>query len=128
MTREIPDTRGFSPQNLRYIKAFYALYSEYNQIFPQVAGIFDNNRQRLVDDLKKVPWDHHRRIIDKCKDNPRKAYFYVRKAIENDWLCCRTNSRAWSSNAPATPPWTCSALISLITMSLSSPYRVPFIT
>ena len=40
---------------------------------------------QLVDDLCKVPWGHHRYIIDKCKGDPDKAIFYVRKTIENSW-------------------------------------------
>ena len=30
-----------------------------------------------------IPWDHHRRIIDKCKGNMDKALFFVRKTWEN---------------------------------------------
>ena len=32
-----------------------------------------------------IPWDHHRRIIDKCKGNMDKALFFVRKTWENNW-------------------------------------------
>lgn len=73
MTKEIPDAKGFSPQNLRYANDFYRLYSE----IP--------NFQQLVGKLMIVPWGHHQRIIDKCKGNPLKALFYVRKTIENNW-------------------------------------------
>lgn len=35
--------------------------------------------------LFSIPWDHHRRIIDKCKDDMDKALFFVRKTWENNW-------------------------------------------
>lgn len=41
-----------------------------------------------IDDFKmllSIPWDHHRRIIDKCKDDMDKALFFVRKTWENNW-------------------------------------------
>ena len=54
---------------------------------PQVAEQFEK-RQQPVDDfnlLFSIPWDHHRRIIDKCKDDMDKALFFVRKTWENNW-------------------------------------------
>ena len=54
---------------------------------PQVAEQFEK-RQQPVDDfnmLLSIPWDHHRRIIDKCKDDMDKALFFVRKTWENNW-------------------------------------------
>ena len=45
-------------------------------------------RQQPVDDfnlLFSIPWDHHRRISDKCKDDMDKALFFVRKTWENNW-------------------------------------------
>lgn len=83
---ELPDVKGFSPINIRYFKAFYELYSPLLQNLPQVAE--ENsalNVPQVAEDLFRIPWDHHRRIIDRCKGNPQKALFYVRKTIENNW-------------------------------------------
>lgn len=69
--------KGFSPTNLKYAKYFYILYSP---MFP--------NRHQLADDFEmlfQIPWVHHHRIIDKCSDNPKKAFFFVRKTLENQW-------------------------------------------
>ena len=74
LQRELPDAKGFSPTNIKYIKYFYELYS------PML-----ENRPRIADDLFSIPWDHHRRIIDKCKGNPQKALFFVQKTKENNW-------------------------------------------
>ena len=76
----IPNTKGFSVTNLKYMKKFYSLYSFLNH--PQ-----------LVDDLKKneysnifnIPWGHHRYIMDKCENNVEKAIFFIKKIIENGW-------------------------------------------
>lgn len=76
----IPNTKGFSVTNLKYMKKFYSLYSFLNH--PQ-----------LVDDLKKneysnifnIPWGYHRYIMDKCENNVEKAIFFIKKIIENGW-------------------------------------------
>lgn len=48
------------------------------------------NRQQLADDSNLqlifcIPWGHHMFLIDKCKGDHQKAFFYVRKTIENNW-------------------------------------------
>ena len=40
---------------------------------------------QLVAELVRIPWGHHRFIIDKCSDCPAKALFYVRRTIQNEW-------------------------------------------
>lgn len=74
LQHELPDTKGFSPTNIKYFKYFYELYST----------LFEN-RPQVADDFFHIPWDHHRRIIDRCKGDPQKALFYVRKTRENSW-------------------------------------------
>ena len=32
-----------------------------------------------------IPWGHNKLIIDKCKNNPDKALFFVKETIENNW-------------------------------------------
>ncbi len=56
----LPDAKGFSVNNLRYMHAFYLLYSQRIENLPQAADDF------TLDDLCSIPWDHHRRIIDSC--------------------------------------------------------------
>lgn len=106
----LPEAKGFSPNNLRYIRDFYGLYAGPKRLdsrkaaityLQQVAGDnVDGSRylqqvaddkddasvQRLVADLLvRVPWGHHMLIIDKCKGDVAKALFYVRKTVENGW-------------------------------------------
>ena len=103
LKNEMPGVKGFSPINLRYMSKFFKLYAPLYRNIPQTAELFsdslsDSNvpqvaeqskkRQQPVDDCKmllSIPWDHHRRIIDKCKDDMNKALFFVRKTWENNW-------------------------------------------
>jgi hypothetical protein len=120
LKNEMPGVKGFSPINLRYMSKFFKLYAPLYRNIPQTAELFsdslsDSNvpqvaeqfekRQQPVDDfnlLFSIPWDHHRRIIDKCKDDMDKALFFVRKTWENNWgrhqwpyrwSCLRRNHR-----------------------------------
>lgn len=79
----MPEQKSFSPTNLKYMTYFYQLYS---QMSPQPVDEMDSEiSPQLVDELCRVPWGHHRYIIDKCKGDVDKAIFYVRKTIENNW-------------------------------------------
>lgn len=86
LQRELPDTKGFSPTNIKYFKYFYELYSPLLENRPQAADDFNSQIfPQLAEELFCIPWDHHRRIIDRCKGNPQKALFFVQKTKENNW-------------------------------------------
>ena len=103
LKNEMPGVKGFSPTNLKYMSYFYKLYAPLQANCPQLADNFiedlyiadiqrvvaqSKNRPQTADDFKLlflIPWDHHRRIIDKCKGNMDKALFFVRKTWENNW-------------------------------------------
>lgn len=91
LQREMPDVRGLSETNLKYMYYFYCLYSGCLGNRPRPA---DDSKMPIrlqgVDDFAKeglfsIPWDHHRRIIDHCKGNAEKALFYVRETLHNNW-------------------------------------------
>ena len=94
LKEEFPDTKGFSPTNLGYIKRFYMLYSNAMRIFPQVEGKspqisnlsnypqVGGNSEPLI---FSVPWGHHKLLIDKFLKEPEKVMFYVQKTVENNW-------------------------------------------
>lgn len=103
LKNEMPEIKGFSPTNLKYMSYFYKLYAPLVANRPQVADDFmegvysadiqqsaphNQNRQQGADDFKllfMIPWDHHCRIISRCKGNMDKALFFVRKTWENNW-------------------------------------------
>ena len=99
---ELPDARGFSPANLRYMKRFYELFPASEENVPQLAEhspinggnvnvpqvaehSFGSAIPRGGTNLFAVPWGHIRLLIEKCKGNSDKALFYARKTVENNW-------------------------------------------
>ena len=95
---------SFSVTNLKYMRYFYEMYpniknrpqagddSVKEQNCPQAGDdlLAVKSHQQIVDEYSKqvvfcIPWGHQKLIIDKCKNNPEKALFYVRKTIENNW-------------------------------------------
>ncbi len=103
---EFPDMKGFSHNNLQYIKRWYLFYSKdisncgtgcSTIAQPPVTQLPEpdalQNVERLVphsnwpqavDKLVQIPWGHNLVIISKCKD-VAEALFYVWQTIENNW-------------------------------------------
>ena len=94
-----PDATCFSQTNLLYMKNFYLLYKPYTEITPQpeeqiTQQVVEQNQsvitQQVVEQIQKdmfsVPWGHHIRIIDKCKDQPQKALFFVHQKVSRFFL------------------------------------------
>ena len=50
-----------------------------------VADSDDQISQQLAAKLFSVPWGHHMLLIDKVKDDYKKAWFYVCEIVENGW-------------------------------------------
>lgn len=75
----IPNVKGFSTTNLRYMKRYY-------QLFPNVDEKMTGEKVAQVGaEIYRIPWGHIKHIINKCRNNPLKAIFYVQKTIENNW-------------------------------------------
>lgn len=90
LKNEMPGVKGFSPTNLKYMSYFYKLYAPLAANRQQAADDFEEdlyktdiqrvgdkkqNRLNGVDDFKIlffIPWFHHQRIIDKCKEDVNK--------------------------------------------------------
>lgn len=102
MRSEMSGEKGFSEGNIRYMYRFYQLHNQLIVNLPQSAedfsqtnllqGVDDSDianlpqlAERLYNEVCSIPWDHQRRIIDKCKGDAKKALFFVRKVIENSW-------------------------------------------
>lgn len=76
----IPNVKGFSPTNLRYMMRFYDLFKDI-AIVPQVGEQF----KMVSNKVFMIPWGHIKLLIDKCHNNLEKYNFYVDKVIENNW-------------------------------------------
>jgi predicted nuclease of restriction endonuclease-like (RecB) superfamily len=64
-----PDMRGFSPRNLKYMRALAAAWPE--RAFVQEA-------------LARIPWYHHIALLEKL-DGPAERLWYARQAMEHGW-------------------------------------------
>lgn len=79
----IPEAKGFSSRNLQAIKKFYIMYSK---ILPQaVAESSLSNPPQPAADFFRVPWGHHRLLIDKYFDQPQTALFYIENTVKHGW-------------------------------------------
>lgn len=96
-----PNSTGLSRTNIYYAKKFYLLYSQYLKIVPRLVGQLENGKaQQTVKDsseivpqavgqleemLFSIPWGHHRYLIDRYGTEPAKAFFYVKKTMQEGW-------------------------------------------
>lgn len=113
-----PDMKGFSPRNLKYMRAFA-------QCWPDIQFV-----QQL---LHKLPWGHNLVLLDKLP-GPETRRWYAAKAIENNWsrniLVMQIETRLLErsgkavTNFPATLPKPQS---DLACESLKDPYRFDFL-
>ena len=76
---KLPGVKGLSETSIGYVKRFYLIYNEYFTIRPQVGGELQDSA------IWRIPWGHHKYIIDKFFNEPEKAMFYVLKTLENGW-------------------------------------------
>ncbi len=80
MLDSIPNAKGFSPTNLRYMMRFYESFREI-EIVPQLGEQFLMASNKVF----MIPWGHIKLLIDRCYKEPKKFDFYVDKIVENNW-------------------------------------------
>lgn len=64
-----PDMKGFSPRNLKYMRAFADTYQD-KQFVQQVVA--------------QIPWGHNVRILDHVKESTQREW-YIRQTIQHGW-------------------------------------------
>jgi len=69
LRREFPEMKGFSPRNLKYMRAFAEAWPE-EQIVQQLVA--------------QIPWGHNVRLLDYVED-PTERLWYVQQTIEHGW-------------------------------------------
>jgi predicted nuclease of restriction endonuclease-like (RecB) superfamily len=69
LSHEFPDIKGFSPRNLKYMRAFAEAYPD-EAIVPQLVA--------------QIPWGHHRAILDKI-DNSDERLWYIKASLQHGW-------------------------------------------
>lgn len=113
-----PDMKGFSPRNLKYMRAFAEAWPDAE--FVQAV-------------LAQLPWYHHLALLDKLPGAEARCW-YAAKAIEHNWsrnvlvmhieTRLRERSGAALTNFPASLP---KPLSDLARESLKDPYRFDFL-
>ena len=69
LKREFPDIKGFSPRNLKYMRAFAEAYPD---------------GQIVQEALAQITWYHNIALLEKLKD-PDLRLWYASKTVENGW-------------------------------------------
>ena len=69
LRRVFPEMKGFSPRNLKYMRAFADAYAD-DQFVQQVVA--------------QIPWGHNVRILDQVRD-PQEREWYIRQTIQHGW-------------------------------------------
>jgi predicted nuclease of restriction endonuclease-like (RecB) superfamily len=113
-----PDMKGFSPRNLKYMRAFAAAWPE---------------RAIVQEALARIPRYHHIALLEKCR-TPEERLWYARQSTEQGWshniLALQIESRAHErqgkagTNFPATLPPEQS---DLATYAFKDPYLFDFL-
>jgi predicted nuclease of restriction endonuclease-like (RecB) superfamily len=102
LQREFPGQQGFSPRNLKYMRAFAEAWPETAIVQPPVAQLTERRKfgpetvqevpaQLLVSrsaivqaPLAQLPWYHHLALLDKLS-MPADRLWYAAKAVEHGW-------------------------------------------
>jgi predicted nuclease of restriction endonuclease-like (RecB) superfamily len=69
LRRAYPEMKGFSPRNVKYLRALAETWPD-EEFVQQVVA--------------QIPWGHNVRILDYVKD-PAEREWYVRQTVENGW-------------------------------------------
>jgi predicted nuclease of restriction endonuclease-like (RecB) superfamily len=69
LRHDFPEMKGFSPRNIKYMRAFAEAWPD-EQIVQQAVA--------------QIPWGHNVRLLEYIK-NVEERLWYVRQAIENGW-------------------------------------------
>ncbi|MDP3978096.1 MAG: PDDEXK nuclease domain-containing protein [Pseudomonas sp.] len=113
-----PDMKGFSPRNLKYMRAFAEAWPD--ALFVQEV-------------LAQLPWYHHLALLDKLP-GPQTRRWYAAKAIEHNWsrniLVMQIETRLLERTGKAVTNFTAnlpSPQSDLARESLKDPYRFDFL-
>lgn len=81
LTRNFPDSRGFSIRNLKYMRTFAEAYP----LFPIVQVPLAQSEKEFVQvPLAQITWYHHISLLTKIKDLTERA-FYIAETAKNEW-------------------------------------------
>jgi len=79
---EFPDLKGYSPQNLWNMRAFYLAWTEEVEELQQTVGEVDG--ENLPQVVGEIPWGHSLQLISKL-EHPLERLWYAAQTIEHGW-------------------------------------------
>ena len=79
---EFPHIKGFSPQNMWYMRAFYLAWTKEVVNLQQPVGDLDG--KSLPQAVGEIPWGHNLQLISKIKE-PVERLWYSRMTVEHGW-------------------------------------------
>ena len=126
-----PEMKGFSPRDLKYMRAFAAAWTE-----PAMAQELlrqSESGAMVHQPLHKLPWRHHCVLLEKLKTREERAW-HLRKAIEHHWsrniLVIQIESRLMERSGGAVTNFELTLpkpQSDLARESLKDPYRFDFL-
>lgn len=140
-----PEMKGFSPRNLKYMRAFSEAWPEFGigqAVLGQLEGsaIVHQTGGQLGSGaivhqvVHKLPWRHHCVLLDKLKTREEREW-YLRKAIEHNWsrniLVMQIESRLLERSGGAVTNFALTLpkpQSDLARESLKDPYRFDFLS
>lgn len=127
-----PEMKGFSPRNLKYMRAFAGAWPD-GQMMGQQATDQIATGQIVQVGLAQLPWYHHIALLDKLK-TPQERLWYAAQSVEHGWSRnvlvmhiesrLRDRSGAAVTNFSRTLP---APQSDLARESLKDPYRFDFL-
>jgi predicted nuclease of restriction endonuclease-like (RecB) superfamily len=118
LRQEFPEMKGFSPRNLKYMRAFAAAWPE---------------RAIVQEALAQIPWYHHIALLEKCR-TPQERLWYARQSAAQGWshniLSLQIESRAHVRQGKALNNFAATLLPTesdLATQAFKDPYLFDFL-
>jgi len=128
---EFPHIKGFSPQNMWYMRAFYLAWTEEVLNLQQPVGDLDG--KSLPQAVGEIPWGHNLQLISKIKD-PVERFWYSRMTMEHGWsrdvLVHQIESDLFSRQGKAITNFSITLPVSqsdLANQLLKDPYQLDFL-
>ena len=126
-----PEMKGFSPRNLKYMRAFAEAWPDHG-IVQQAIGQLES-APFVQAPLHKLPWYLHIALLDKLKTREEREW-YLRKALEHNWsrniLVMQIESRLLERSGTAVTKFDLTLpkpQSDLARESLKDPYRFDFL-
>jgi len=85
---ELPEIKGFSERNLKFMVQFYKDYNSDNaigkQAVSQLENVINSNTEFMKQAVSQIPWGHNILLMQKIKEKETRLW-YIQQTILNGW-------------------------------------------